>query len=174
MKNVLPPVTIREAVPADAARLIAHVTALAEEPGVMIALYPGEFSLTVEQEQEFIAEVAASENSIFLVAEAQGHIVGVTTCFGGRRQATRHAAEIGMSVEQGWRNLGIGSQMMQVLVEWAQRNPLVSRLELKVYVENEPARRLYEKFGFQVEGRRRKAIYRDGIYYDDLLMARLF
>jgi putative acetyltransferase len=49
----------------------------------------------------------------------------------------------------------------------------VSRIELLVFERNEAAIHLYRKFGFVVEGRRRKAIFRDGKYLDDLMMARL-
>jgi putative acetyltransferase len=62
---------------------------------------------------------------------------------------------------------------MSRLVEWAKANPVVTRVELFVFVRNEPAIHLYETFGFAVEGRRRKAIYRNGEYHDDLIMALL-
>jgi len=44
---------------------------------------------------------------------------------------------------------------------------------LTVYVDNEPAIRLYQKFGFEVEGTRRKDVFRDGQYVDSYAMARL-
>ena len=49
----------------------------------------------------------------------------------------------------------------------------LKRLELTVYVDNEPAIRLYRKFGFEVEGTRRADTFRDGTYVDSLFMARL-
>jgi putative acetyltransferase len=58
-------------------------------------------------------------------------------------------------------------------VEWARNSGVVTRIELDVYVENARARHLYEKFGFEVEGRRRRAIFRDGQYHDDLIMGLL-
>ena len=47
------------------------------------------------------------------------------------------------------------------------------RLELEVYVDNEPAIRLYERFGFVREGTMRQYAFRDGVYVDAYLMARL-
>jgi L-phenylalanine/L-methionine N-acetyltransferase len=40
-------------------------------------------------------------------------------------------------------------------------------------VDNEPAIRLYQRFGFQVEGTLRRHAFRDGKYVDALFMARL-
>jgi len=45
--------------------------------------------------------------------------------------------------------------------------------ELTVYVDNAPAIRLYEKFGFVSEGIRRKDAFRAGEFVDSLAMARL-
>jgi putative acetyltransferase len=49
----------------------------------------------------------------------------------------------------------------------------LKRLELTVYVDNEPAIRLYRKFGFEMEGTRRADTFRDGKYVDSYVMARL-
>jgi L-phenylalanine/L-methionine N-acetyltransferase len=43
-----------------------------------------------------------------------------------------------------------------------------------VYADNVVAIHLYEKFGFEVEGRKQKYAYQQGRYYDLLLMAKLF
>lgn len=47
------------------------------------------------------------------------------------------------------------------------------RVELTVYVDNEPAQALYRKFGFETEGRLRDYAVRDGVFVDALSMARL-
>ena len=49
----------------------------------------------------------------------------------------------------------------------------LSRLELTVYTDNEPAMRLYKKLGFVVEGTHRKYAFRDGVYVDAHCMARV-
>jgi putative acetyltransferase len=49
----------------------------------------------------------------------------------------------------------------------------VLRLELNVYVDNEPAIALYRKFGFEIEGTNRAFALRDGVYVDSHAMARL-
>ena len=166
-------VTIREAVAADAGQMIALVQKISVEPDVDIALSPGEFNLTIEAEQEILADYASSENSIFLVAEVGDQIVGMLNCQGGNRKATRHVATLGMSVDKTWRNQGVGSRLMRRAIQWAQGTGIVSRIELLVFARNEMAIHLYQKFGFVVEGRQRRAIFRNGEYLDDLMMALL-
>jgi putative acetyltransferase len=49
----------------------------------------------------------------------------------------------------------------------------LSRLDIRVYVDNAPAIALYEKFGFEIEGTHKRFAYRDGEYVDAHIMARL-
>jgi hypothetical protein len=72
--------TIREAWPDDAEQIIAHVQRLAEETNITLPLAPGEFHFTMEQERNLLAEYMAADNSLFIVAEVEGQIVGVLTC----------------------------------------------------------------------------------------------
>lgn len=110
---------------------------------------------------------------MFLVAEAEGEIVGMLNCAGGKRRATRHAAELGMSIKAEWRGQGVGTLLMARAAEWAKGTGIISRVQLYVSVENAPAIHLYEKFGFVVEGQLRRAYYRDGAYHDNLVMGML-
>ena len=50
---------------------------------------------------------------------------------------------------------------------------MLIRLELTVFTDNERAIHLYESMGFQREGIRRKAAVRNGVYMDELAMARI-
>lgn len=167
------PPLIREARQEDAEQLLAHVQQLIAEPDINIPLAPDEFKLTLEEESQILADYAAAANSIFLVAEVDGEIVGALNCKGGARQATRHTAVLGISVSQAWRGQGVGRTLMAQAVVWAKQTGIVTRLELFVYARNQAAIALYRKFGFEVEGQRRRVIYQNGEYLDDLLMALL-
>jgi RimJ/RimL family protein N-acetyltransferase len=171
MRTDIKGVLVREVNASDAQKLIAFVNALADEPGIHIALSPGEFNLSVEEERVILEDYASSENSIFLLAELEGEIIANLNCRGGSRQATKHAVTLGMSVSKAWRNRGVGSMLLQHAIDWVRETPFVSRIELNVFVENTAAIRLYSKFGFQIEGLRRNSIFRDGNYHDDYLMA---
>lgn len=49
----------------------------------------------------------------------------------------------------------------------------LTRLDLRVYVDNAPAITLYKKFGFEIEGTHKRFAYRTGEYMDAHVMARL-
>ena len=166
-------VTIREAQPSDAGALLAFVRQTLAEPGLDIALRPDEFDLSVEEEEKILADCLASENSIMLLAEAGSNIVGQLGLRGSRRRALRHAAELGMMVSEDWRGQGIGTALMERAIAWARGSGVLKRLELKVYTRNQRAIHLYQKFGFQVEGRRQRAVWEDGEWLDDYLMGLL-
>jgi len=58
-------------------------------------------------------------------------------------------------------------------IDLADRWLNLTRLELTVYADNEPAIRLYRRAGFRVEGTLRRFAWRAGEYADALYMARL-
>ena len=87
-----------------------------------------------------------------------------------RRQ---HIAELGMAVRDDWQGRGVGTALLKAALELADGWMQLRRLQLTVFVDNEPAIRLYRKFGFEVEGTLRELAYRDGRYVDGFLMARL-
>lgn len=85
----------------------------------------------------------------------------------------RHAASMGMAVRDDWQGRGIGTALVRAALDLADRWLGLTRVELLVFVDNEPAIQLYRKFGFEVEGRQKRAALRDGVYVDVLMMARL-
>ncbi len=85
----------------------------------------------------------------------------------------RHVGQIGMAVRDDWQGKGVGSALLQAAIDVADKWLNLLRLELEVYTDNEPAVRLYKKFGFVVEGTSVQFAYRDGKYVDVYIMARL-
>ncbi|MGR9105952.1 MAG: GNAT family N-acetyltransferase, partial [Gammaproteobacteria bacterium] len=100
-------------------------------------------------------------------------IVGVLECKGGKARAMHHVTSLSMSVRKESRNQGIGSALLAEAIVWAKATGTIKRIELFVYATNKPALHLYQKFGFEVEGCCRHAIYQNEAYFDDLIMALL-
>ncbi len=90
-----------------------------------------------------------------------------------RNPRRRHAARLGMAVRDDWQGKGVGTALMQAAIDLADQWLNVSRLELEAYTDNEPAVRLYKKFGFVVEATLVAYAFRDGRYVDTYAMARL-
>lgn len=89
------------------------------------------------------------------------------------RPRRRHVGEIGMAVRDDWQGKGVGTALMQAVIDLADKWLNLSRLELEVYTDNEPAVKLYQKFGFTIEGTAIQHAFRDGQFIDSYLMARL-
>ena len=85
----------------------------------------------------------------------------------------RHVGQIGMAVRDDWQGKGAGTALMQAMIELADKWLNLTRLELEVYTDNEPAIRLYKNFDFIIEGTHLNFAYRDGHYVDAHFMARL-
>lgn len=85
----------------------------------------------------------------------------------------RHVGQIGMAIRDDWQGKGAGSTLMSAAMDLADNWLNLSRLELEVYTDNEPAIRLYKKFGFVTEGTLYRFAYRDGQFVDVFAMARL-
>ncbi len=78
-----------------------------------------------------------------------------------------------MAVRDDWQGKGVGTALMAACIDLADNWLNLTRLELEVYVDNEPAIRLYTKFGFEMEGTLRRNAFRNGEYVDSYAMARL-
>ena len=95
-------------------------------------------------------------------------LLGLHT-YQGRRS---HVGGIGLMVHDERVRQGIGSKLMEAMIELAEGWLGLERIELTVYTDN-PAIRLYEKYGFEREGIHKAYARRDGEYIDSYFMARV-
>ena len=119
-----------------------------------------------------IAQVPGQAYS--LVAEYDGVVrgnVGLRVEQNSPRR--RHVGLIGMAVHDSFRCKGIGAALLAAALDIADNWLNLGRIELVVFVDNSPAIKLYEKFGFEVEGTLRRFAFTAGNYSDAYTMARL-
>lgn len=117
---------------------------------------------------------APGRQDLMLVAERDGTVLGTAGLHPvGPALRRRHAMMLGISVAPEAQGQGVGTALMQALVDYADRWAQVLRLELQVYADNHHAQALYRKFGFVVEGRHPAYALRDGEYVESWSMARL-
>jgi RimJ/RimL family protein N-acetyltransferase len=89
----------------------------------------------------------------------------------GNVEKTRHVRVLGMLVTNGYRGMGIGTKMVAYALKWARSREDVEKVVLGVFSSNKRAFRLYEKFGFEVEGVKKKHYYIAGKHADEIDMA---
>lgn len=161
----MPDFRIRPVRPEDAEAL----NELRRQPGVMEYTY-GLPSERVADNHKYLEGLGPNDH--VLVAEVEGRAVAVAGLHAqtGKR---RHLGVLGISVHDGFQNQGIGRAMMEALLDLADNYLDLRRVELEVFAGNARAQHLYESLGFEVEGRRREALFRRGEYVDAILMARL-
>ena len=158
---------VRRATPADAPALVRLFDAPRALWGTLQIPYTSE-------EQRRQRMVDAGPDAYPLVAEVDGEVVGQLTLHTNfTRPRRRHAGSLGMAVRDDWHGRGVGTALMAAALDLADNWLNLTRVELDVFVDNEPAIRLYTKFGFEIEGTMRRYAYRQGEYVDTYFMARL-
>jgi len=110
---------------------------------------------------------------LFLVAELAGRVVGYVRQVPPTPLASnRHVRQIqGLQVSTDVRGRGVGQALVEAACV-AARAQGARRITLRVLGHNIPARRLYERCGFHVEGVLPEEFLLDGAYVDDVLMGR--
>ena len=107
------------------------------------------------------------------VAEASGKVVGY--CRLKQKEGREsHVGEITIvAAYPDWWNKGVGTSLMKAALRLADDSLGLKRVRLTVHSDNKAAIHLYSKLGFQIEGRERKATFRDGKHLDTLVMGRI-
>jgi RimJ/RimL family protein N-acetyltransferase len=127
---------------------------------------------TLDEEREFIRTFTEPERSVLIAAEEDGEVIGLVSLLARQHPQEAHVGELGISVDAESRSRGIGTALIEALLEWAEAHG-VTRVEVQAFGRNERAIALYERLGFVREGVRRGAVIVDGRRDDIVLLARL-
>jgi len=159
-------VFIRRAEPADAAGIARTFQSRSAAAGTLQNPYP-----SIADWVERLGRDATT-NYIF-VATVGEEIIGHAGMHGNKNVRRQHAWGLGIGLREDWQGRGVGTRLMETLIDLADNWLGALRLELTVYSDNEAALALYRKFGFEIEGTHRAFALRDGRYVDAIAMARL-
>jgi putative acetyltransferase len=118
-------------------------------------------------------QAAVPPGHVHLVAVIDGKAIGWGSLHPAENRRRAHTASIGMAVHDAYAGRGAGRALLGALVDQADRWLNIGRLELTVWIDNDRAIALYERFGFEREGLMRAFGWRDGAFVDALAMARL-
>jgi RimJ/RimL family protein N-acetyltransferase len=161
---------IRNAEPSDAEQLTRLADAVSAEPEGWLISVAGEWR-SAGDERRFLKAVRRYPHAAVLVAERDdGVLVGRLSVGRDPHPASTHVADVGLMVAQDARRQGVGTALLEAAVEWG-REAGVRKLELHVFPWNEAAIALYDAFGFEREGYRKRHYRRGSEFVDAILMA---
>jgi RimJ/RimL family protein N-acetyltransferase len=159
--------TLRPGRPTDG-RSLARLFADVRGEGRWLITTPG--AVSEPSEAFWISEMIRAAEHLVLVAEADGELIGNLLVSVDRGQATEHIGVLSILVADGWRDVGIGSELVAAAQRWALDRHL-RKLSLGVFPDNERAIAVYEGAGFVREGLRRLQYRSDDAFRDEVLMA---
>ena len=122
------------------------------------------------QEEKWVErKLEDADSELFAIETLDGTHIGNIELFDFQR-IHRHA-ELGVVIgEKEYWGQGYGSDAIRTLLRFGFEELNLHRIHLGVYEDNKRGIRAYQKCGFQLEGRLRDAIYRQGRYFDMLVM----
>jgi len=156
----------------EAEELIEFIREVDRETDFLIR-EPGEFDLSIEEEEEFIKDKEENDKELFLKAKLDGRIVGTLGFSTEMHNRYKHKGEFGMAVIKDYWGYNIGTNLLKNLLKWSD-NKGYAKISLRVDLKNQRAISLYKKFGFKEEGVLKKNKYiGNGEYRDEIIMARI-
>lgn len=126
----------------------------------------------VETWRAFVTEVVRAGGIVLVAVDADDRVAGWCDIQRRTREGFRHVGRLGIGMLAEVRGRGLGRRLMREAIDAARRLGM-ERIELDVFASNTRAIALYESFGFQHEGLKRRVRKLDGVYGDDVLMALL-
>ncbi|MEX3070330.1 GNAT family N-acetyltransferase [Vibrio alginolyticus] len=107
------------------------------------------------------------------VAEVDGKVVGNIGFQHSQRPRTSHTGSFGLGVHDSFHGIGVGSKLIETVIELADNWLNVRRIQIEVNADNEAAIGLYKKHGFEVEGEAVDGSFRNGEFINTYYMARI-
>lgn len=124
---------------------------------------------TVDQERVVLRNFQNSKKDFMIGGFINGELVTVGSISGSSKDRLKHKADIGISVLKKYWDIGVGSKMMERLINICKTNK-IRKIDLIVYENNDKAISLYEKFGFEKEGLLTRDAFIDGKFYSSYHM----
>lgn len=142
---------IEKARPEDAAALLACLNQVGGESDNLTFGAEG-MPFTVEEEDDFLRSMENSQNAAMFVAKLDGKVIGNASFSSSPRERLKHRGELAVSVlKEAW-GMGVGTKLMEAVIDFARNTAQVEIIHLEVRSDNIRAIKLYEKFGFQKIG----------------------
>ncbi len=143
-------VKIAHATPDDARKVIEYLKIVGDETD-NLSFSGDSININELDEATLIASISEMNNSCMILAWLDDQIIGIGSLEGLPRERFAHRSSLGVSVKKEFWGIGIGTYLIDELIEYAMNHNL-EVLDLEVIVSNKRAIKLYESFGFEIVG----------------------
>lgn len=131
------------------------------------------FPMTLWEEEEFIKSQKSNQKGEYKFAiedlEAKKYIGG---CGINDVNWLTRVATVGIMIgDKDYWGKGYGSDAMQVLIKFIFEDMNMRKIRLSAFSFNERALKCYTKCGFEIEGVLKDEIFKDGKYYDEMILS---
>ena len=167
-------VVLRSADVTDASDLMVYMNIVSGETPFLVRT-PGEFKLSIQQEQNFILSRLTDPGALLMMASIDGRHVGNCSFYAlSPYKRYGHRCIVSIALYQKYWNAGIGEEMLKKALEIAKQTGY-TQAELEVLTSNTPAIAMYEKLGFKKYGSFPDSVcFEDGHFEDsDWMMKKL-
>jgi ribosomal protein S18 acetylase RimI-like enzyme len=124
--------------------------------------------MTRTDEKEFLDKTLLGEakrRRVSVAAFDGDRLVGHCDIVGRTSRDEKHTGLLGIVVLEGYRGVGLGEKMVRTALDQAPKLGIWA-IELEVFATNAPAKRLYEKLGFNTVGIIPNKVLRNGRFID--------
>ena len=133
----------------DAEKMIEYLKMTSEETYFLVR-YPEEINMTTDKEIELLKDNLNSNKDMMIAAFVNNELAGNAGISCVRNHIKlKHRAVFGISIKEKYWNNGIGNALIREVIEQA-RQIGYEQIELGVFSDNEKAKELYKKYGFEV------------------------
>lgn len=161
-------VVLRQANPEDAKEVSKRLARVIQE-GIYLDESP-DTRPDVQKKRGEIEKIR-DHDGMYTVVEVDGNIAGSAQLKRGSKGMSHHTAQFRTWLIPRYRGMGLGKKLLEYTLSWAKDHG-IEKINLDVWDTNERAIGLYRKYGFRLEGRRRRQAVIEGKYVDEIFMAR--
>lgn len=127
---------------------------------------------TLRDAENFIDNCLQQEPPTTFAIEYMGEYAGNIGIAPGH-DVYRKSGEIGYFLGEPYWNKGIMTQAVGLIVAYGFKELGLSRIHTGIFEYNKASMRVLEKCGFELEGIFKKAVYKNGLFWDEYRYARI-
>lgn len=148
---------------------LQEIRQMRNDPSTWIFLTDVRLITSAMQERWYTKIAEANDTKYFVVFDENHPFIGLVRC--DEIDQVNRSIRIGCDVVPTLRGIGYGGRIYDLMLKYCFHYLNMHRVWLLVLENNEIAIRLYLRKGFREEGRLREAIFRNGRYWDYIVMS---